>query len=671
MRNSAILLLLPWIALAQDTVAPTTGVTVGPPRGEDKGAYNVVQSWEVGYRYATVGGDEGKYRSDVNYGNGVRLLSSFLTVNSKDGHGHWFDEIVLTTQGLGNDPYESATVRVQKNRLYRYDMQWRQNDYYNPGLTVANGEHLMDTTYRWQDHEFTLFPQSWIRARGGYSRNVQDGPALTTAQEFDSRGDVFPLFRDLKQEYNEYRLGMDVTLKGFRLTILRRWEYFKEDTTDQLKTPLAGANVPFGSQDPSTLTSFYRAEPTRGNTPGWMGNLLFERKLIAVNARMTYAGGRGTFIQNESALGIDRFGTSQNRQIVVTGDGTRPVTAGDLNLTLLPESRLSIINSTSVSNTRITGNNLYTQFDNATQSAENVNFQFLGMRLITNATDVRYRFTKTFDAFAGYRYSDRQIRSTEDQTTPGVPFNDFSAEQVNLLHAGVVGLNWVPLKDLRFHAEAEIGGNNHPFTPISLGNYHAIRSTVRYRKRNYSLSAGYQENYNNNSIVITAYSARSRSYNADGSWSAKPWLTLDASYSKLHLDTLGGIAFFAGSPRPTLITNQESLYISNIHAANFSARIPVKSRADIYIGYNITKDTGDGRSSLATQPDAVTQLLYNVQTFPLTYQTPYVRISVKLNGKLRYNLGYQYYGYHEDFGVLSESQNYRAHTGYTSLLWSF
>ena len=64
--------------------------------------YNVVQSWELGYRYATVGGDEGKYRSDVNYGNGVRLLSSYLTINSRDGHGHWFDEIVLTTQGLGH-----------------------------------------------------------------------------------------------------------------------------------------------------------------------------------------------------------------------------------------------------------------------------------------------------------------------------------------------------------------------------------------------------------------------------------------------------------------------------------------------------------------------------------------------------------------------------------------
>ncbi len=72
-----------------------------PPRGEEAGDYNVVQSWEFGYRFASIGGDEGKYRSDVNYRDGVRLLGSYLTVNSKDGHGRWFDEIVLTHAGAG------------------------------------------------------------------------------------------------------------------------------------------------------------------------------------------------------------------------------------------------------------------------------------------------------------------------------------------------------------------------------------------------------------------------------------------------------------------------------------------------------------------------------------------------------------------------------------------
>ena len=47
------------------------------------------------------------------------------------------------------------------------------------------------------------------------------------------------------------------------------------------------------------------------------------------------------------------------------------------------------------------------------------------------------------------------------------------------------------------------------------------------------------------------------------------------------------------------------------------------------------------------------------------------RVSVRLTPKVRANVGWQYYGYHEDFQILSVYQNYHAHTGYVSLLWSF
>jgi hypothetical protein len=650
------MLLLPALAWGQDTVAPV--------RGENAGNYNIVQSWEFGYRFASVGGDDGQYRSTVNFGDGLRLLSSYLTINTRDGRGHWFDEIALTTQGLGNDPYQSVTLRVQKNAWYRYDLLWRSNDYFNPGLTVADGEHLEDTTYQWQDHDLTLFPQNWFRVRAGYSRTTQDGPALSTVQEFDTQGDVFPLFQNTRQEYNEYRAAADIVLKSFHLSVLHRWEYFKDDTTDSLTVTEAGAPT-----DPSQLTGFARAQPYRGRTPGWLVNLYGERKWIAMNGRFTYAGGRGDFVQNEYAIGTDRFGNAQNVQTLVTGNGDRPVLSGSLNVTLFPASRLSVTNDTSVSDTRMTGNNSIEQFNNATFTAQQLNFQFLGVLLITNSTDVKYRVSKKLDFFAGLRYSDRQIRSTEDATVPGYPFEGISASQSNQLWAGVAGVNWTPLRDLRVHLETEVGSNDHPFTPIGLGNYNVIRSRVQYRKKHYSLGGSYLENYDNNSILITAYSSHSRSYTGSASWNAKSWLSIDASYSKLHLDTVGGLAFFAGTPsRPT---DDQSIYISNIHAGNLGLRFPVTARANFYVGYNITKDTGDGRASSITQTTPAGQLLYSVQTFPLTYQTPLVRLSVKITPKLRYNVGYQYYGYHEEFGLLSVSQSYRAHTGYTSLLWSF
>ncbi len=659
-----VFFVIAWAASAQETVAPTSGEKVGSVRGDNTGDYNVVQSWEFGYRYSSVSGNQDEYRSDVNYHDGFRLLSSSLTVNSKDGKGKWFDEIALTTQGLGNDPYESATLRVQKNRWYRYDLLWRQNDYFNPGLTVANGAHLENTTYSWQDHDLTLFPQSWYRIRAGYSRTGQNGPALTTEQEFNGQGTVYPIFRDIREQYNEFRLGGDILMKGFRLTVQRRWEYFKEDTTDNQAVAVQGAA-------PQVLTSFNRAQPYRGRTPGWMGNLYFERKWLAVNGRATYADTKGNFVQNESAMGVDRFGTSQNQQVIVIGNGDRPVLTADLNETLFPEGRFSLINNSSVSNTRMDGNNFFEQFSNANFSFSTLNFQLLNIRLVTNATDARYRFSKKLNLFAGFRFAERRIRSVEDSTTPGFPFTGITAQQANHTDAGVAGVNWLPLKGLRVHLEGEVGRNDNPFTPVSLRNYHVLRSKVQYRNKAWSVGGGYQENYNNNSIQITAYSSHARTYSADASWSAKNWVSVDASYTKLHLDTIGGIDFFAGSPFAQEITGMQSIYISNIHAGNLGLRFALTKRADLYVGYNITKDTGDGRSSEAAQTTAIGQVFYNVQTFPLTYQSPLFRVSYRITEKLRYNVGYQYYGYHEQFGLFSTYENFHANTGYTSLFWSF
>jgi len=626
-----------------------------------------MNSFETGYRFNNVDGNLGQYRSDVNYGNGIRLLSSQLSVHSLDGKGGLFDEIVLTTLGLGNDPYQSAMLRVQKNGLYRYDMQWRLNDYYNPALTVAQGEHLMDTERRMQDHDLTLWPQSRFKLRLGYSRNVQDGPALTTVQEFDIQGDEFPLFANVRREWNEYRLGGDVELAGFKLTWMRRWDYFKEDTPNFLNQPEPGNNP----TDPTTLASFNRSQPYRGRAPGWFANLHTDHKRWAANGRITYTGGVGDFLLDESAIGASPLFGALNRQIVVTGDARRPVTGGDLTLSLFPTERLTITNNTSVNNTRIDGNAVYSEFDNGSAVPTSLNFQFLGIRTVTNSTDAQYRAAKWLGFYGGYHYSTRLVRSIEDFQQPPGPVTGPQAEQTNHLNSGVAGIRFQPIHPLSFMLEGEVGSADRPFYPVSEKNYHVLGGRAQYKTKSLTLTAGYRENYNNNSISITSFSSHSRNYSANASWAARSWFTLDAGYTRLHLDTLSGLSFFAGLPAP-LPVNGTSLYISNIHAGNLGIRLAIGRRADLYAGYSITRDTGDGRNSpVPTGADPVSALLAPVQTFPLSFQTPMARFSVRLHSKVRWNAGWQLYRYQEDFGLFSAAQNYRAHTGFTSLQWAF
>jgi hypothetical protein len=654
------------LLVAQQPVAPTPA-QVGSPRGENWENYNITNSFETGYRFAEVTGNQGQYASQVNYGNGIRLLGSSLTVNSKDGHGKYFDDIVLTTIGLGNDPYESARLRIGKNNLYDYNLLWRLNDYYNPALNVAFGDHLMNTRRTMQDQDLTLFPRAFVQIHAGYSNVGQSGPALTTLQTFDTRSGIFPLFANVRRSFNEYRLGADLNFAGFKLTILHRWEYLKDDTPLTL-----GASItnPF---DSTMLSSLYRAEPTHGSSPSWLGNLITVRKWWSVNGRFVYTSGKNNFVQDELSTGLDRLGQNINRQTIISGDAHRPFSTGDLSLSLFPGDRLTLVNNTSFYNQRIDGNSQFLEFNLGSNTANAVNFGYLGIRTFANATDLHYKLYKWLSVYAGYHYSTRRIQTIAGFALPGSGPEQTFAEQFNHQNVGAAGFLVKPIKPVSIMVDVEIGRNSQPYAPLVDKDYHAITARVQYKVSKLLLSGQYLQKYNNNAVTISSYSSRSRNYMANASWVPHDWFSFDASYSKLHLDTVGGIAFFIANPRPTLVQGLDSIYISNIHAGTLNARFVIRKRVDLYVGYSIIKDTGDGRNSAVPFPttDPLQQLFVSVQTFPLSFQSPMARVSVRISPKVRWNVGWQYYNYHEQFGLFANYQYYHANTGYTSILWSF
>jgi hypothetical protein len=644
---------------AQQTVAPTTE-PIGEPGGWNYGGYNITQSFELGYRFSDIAGNQDQYRSVVNFENGIRLLGSSLSVHSRDGNGKWFDEITSSTTGLGNDPYESATLRVRKDRIYNYDMTWRLNDFYSPAFAISNSAHLQDTTYQWQDHNVTLFPKSRLRIDLGYGRDTQSGLALSTVQLFDFTGSQYPLFSDLRWQNNSYRIGGELDMGKWRLTVRRNWSFFRQDQP----LSLTSQQAVIGPNDGSQIGSFSRTEPIQGTNPGWLVNLTGSVSKVSVNGRFTYTGGSGNFLMDEGVQGVDRFGTAQNRETFVTGSARRPAAAADLAVNYFPTTKLTVINNTSLYSSHIDGNNLLQEIDFSTLSLALVNFQYLGFRLFTNSTEARYAFSKKFGAYGGYEYSDRRIRSIQAGAAAGDPLEGVTGDQVNIQHSEYAGFRVSPLDGLQVQFMGELSRANQPFFPISDRNFHGLEARASYRRSNLQLASSYRQRYNNNSIRISSYASHARAYSASASWTGWRNASVDLAYNKLHLDTLGGIAYFAGSPTTSLFTGT-SLYISNIHAVTLGSNIRLNGHVDLYLGYSLTKDTGDGRSSPGNN------FLTVAQTFPLTYQTPLARVSVKLNSKLRWNAGYQYYDYGERFAIAGFYENFHANTGYSSLLWSF
>jgi hypothetical protein len=650
MQTITLFLLMAGACCAQQVVTPTQD-PVGPTSGDNVSDYNIVNSFETGYRWTSIGGNLDEYKSQVNYDSGVRLLGSSFGMYSRDGHGKYFDELTLTTVGLGGDPYESAILRIAKNNLYRFDMTWRLNDYHNPGLTSAGqqGENFRDTQYTSLDDDLTLFPQSKFKIFIGYSRSVQEGPEITGIGGVTPNVPPTVAFTSLRDATNEYRLGNEFRLFGVTVNWMHGWQDFKED----FLTP---------PQVAGTTTTLF-TNPYHGTSPYWRVGLFSNKKWFNLNGRFTYTGTRRAFVSE--LAGTMPVAGSNPFQVVTMGTGNRPAATGNLTISFLLGPKLTLTNSTGLYNIRTDGDSEFIQLNNGTGQFVIQGYQYLGIRTITNNTNLNYQMRKWIGFFAGYNYSDRSINSI---LTLGMP----AYEQTSILNAGVFGVRLKPLPPLTILLDGEVGHANRPFAPKSDKNYQTLNARVQYKRKSLMLSAYVQTNYNNDSISLTAYSSHARTYAANFSWSPLGWLSFNADYVKLHLDTLGGLSFFDSGE---LLQNQYSLYISNLQTGNIGLRFALGKRADLYAGYSHIQDTGDGRDNpLGTGFGTTIPAFQAAQTFPMKYLSPLARVSVKISDRIRWNVGYQYYGYREDF---FNTQNflpdnaYRATTAYSSVLWSF
>ena len=223
-------------------------------KGIDQGNYNIKQSIEFGGRLTSIGGDVPTYDTFVNLQEGARLLGFTTEMNSLNHHGAPFDRLYFDNFGYGGDPNNVSRLRISKNAWYDFDVLFRRDENawnysllanpLNPttpytngpagfgpplctGCVIGNSPHLYSTRRKMGDYNLLLLPQSRIRFRLGYSRNVNEGPSLTTIHQ----GTEQLLFQDNKDTVNAYRIGVDFKfLPRTNISFDEILTYYKGDT---------------------------------------------------------------------------------------------------------------------------------------------------------------------------------------------------------------------------------------------------------------------------------------------------------------------------------------------------------------------------------------------------------------------------------------------------------
>jgi hypothetical protein len=225
--------------------------------GIDQGNYNIKQSIEFGVRFTSIGGDQQTYDTFLNLQQGPRLLGFTTEMQSLDHHAALFDRLYFSNFGYGGDPNNVSRLRVAKNRWYNFDALFRRDEnYFNYSLlanplnpvappfsnapagfnpVITSSPHMFDTRRRMSDYTLLLLPESKIRFRLGYARNISAGPSLNTIHQ----GTEQLLFQDEKDTVNTYRVGVDFRLWArTNISYDQIFTYYRGDTglTDNNQT---------------------------------------------------------------------------------------------------------------------------------------------------------------------------------------------------------------------------------------------------------------------------------------------------------------------------------------------------------------------------------------------------------------------------------------------------
>jgi hypothetical protein len=684
-----------------DAKTPSSATT----DGEDAGDYTITSSIEVGYRGLSVDGNLNKYQSDLNYKAGPRLFDSSFLMRAKEGKGGGlFDELLVTSTGWGADPYGHMRISAENPKWYRFDGTYRRFKYFNnlnnlanpafnfyvPGATSTSpnlGQHAYDTRQQLGDFDLTILPKNErVRFTIGYSPERYSGPAFTT---YHLGGDDFMLLQQTRSRANNYRIGVDAKVGPIDISFLQGFRRFREDTFINDVGRNLGNNPVLTN---AFLTSFQRNNPVRGSINFTRLSLhTFLAKKLDITGRFIYTHSRTNYDFTESFTGNNistRVTGSLNPPNIlnlgaynIAGDATRPNTLGDLGATYQATDKLRISETFRVETFQINGGALYNaSFFLARTNGTAVAPVFLNnfgeskitkYRKIQNTVEGDYQFNNRYSMHIGYRYGTRHIETflngfnlAPNQPTL-IPGGGTFEDETNHTNAIFGGFKARPVKNWTLYFDGEHGTADNVFTRVGNYNYTNVRARSRYApNQKWSLNLSVITRNNSNPSEIDGLSltdfgvnTKSRIFTSSVTWSPTPRLSFDTGYNFNYVNSDADIIFYVSNVR----RDGTSLYYMRNHFFFFDTAVQLHPRVTLYAAYRINKDTGQG-DRLASIPNALL-----ITSYPMSYQSPEARLSFRLNSRLDWNVGYQYFNYNESRLISPNPQNYHAHMPYTSL----
>jgi hypothetical protein len=661
-------------AIEADSKAPATtelkpidGKQQEPAAARSPGLYSVRSSAEVGWRFLGTDGNFNQFRSDLNYDRGIRLMSSDFLMRPANGGGKLFDSLLVNTFGWGGDPSQFVHALVEKTKIYKFDASYRRIDYFNNLSNFALGQHTADTQYQVGDFDLTLLPQNEkVKFYLGYSMDRNNGLAFTT---YDYSRNEFPITAPTRTQANDYRFGADARLWIFDLSFMQGFRYFKDDTTYTIPGFEAG-----NSASTASLSTFTRDMPVRGRMPYTRFSLHTNlKKRVDFTGRFIYTSATTRYTFLETVTGNDFSNNKVNLdQSSIFGNAKRPNAVGDAGVTVYVTDKLTVSDTFRINNFRLNGGDIFTEQLLTSKFGQSfppvfldgTTFRFQGLKHTQNAIEADYRFNKRLSAHVGYRFTHR-VFDMGDLTPPDDVALNFDPTRTNNTHTVFGGFRARPVDIWTLYFDFEHGQADNVFTRVANYDFNNFRvRTIVKPTKTLAINGSMIVRKNDNPSLTQSefpqpfgVTINNRAFSGSVDWTPSSKFDLSGGYTHTHVDSNAAIIFFLNFQE----TMGSSLYFMRDNFFFLNTRVQVHPRASVFAGFRVNKDLGQGDRV----PASATQI---ITSYPLTFGSPEVRLSINLLKQLDWNAGWQYFSYSEKVGG---TRDYRAHLAYVSLTFRF
>jgi hypothetical protein len=688
-----------------------------PKAGDTAGDYTVTSSIEIGVRGLRVGGDLNKYQSDLNYKAGPRLFDTSFLLKAKDGKRALLDSLLVTSTGWGADPYGHMGFSAENSKWFRFDGQYRRfryfnflNNFANPTtanatgtvvvLPAATGRHGYDVRQQMGDFDVTLLPKNRrLRFNFGYSPERYSGLTFST---YHVGGGEFFFPAQTTSRANDFRVGADWRLGPVDFSLLQGFRRSKDDSV----VDFSGAQTSYlatTTTNLTNLTGFVRTQPVRGSTDytRFSAHTFLARKLD-MTGRLIYSNSNSAFNLTElftavnwntRVAGAPTTNTLTSGTLAYVGNTRKPNVLGDFGVTFLATERLRLSNTLRVDTFHINGLTDYTSVFNLTRTNGTAfppilatgdlgTSKITSFRKITDTVEGDYQFSDRYAVHFGYRHGDRRETAFYDGYNPGaytparVPNPEAGEVERNHTDAFFGGFKARPVKSWTVFFDAERGTADNIFTRVGEYDYTNFRARSRWTPtRRLALNFSLVTKDNSDpafvdglSLADFGVSTKSRVFTSSVDYAPGDKLSFSGGYNNnwVNGDTVFNYAYAV--PPATTTQGQytgHSLYYVRNNFFFFDTVAQLMPRVTLYAAYRINKDTGQG--GLLSNPTAGRV----ITSYPMSFQSPEARLSYRINHRLEWNVGYQYYAYNESelvrTGQSVRPQNYHAHMPYASL----